>query len=176
MRSKNDFRERRQPVLRERMKQMVLKVSELSSYLQISRPTMYKFIEYYDEQQFDLINKKVLKLFNFISENEFIGKKSVISYVLNHLVELKPIGEKSDITTLNKLRRTIIENPDSKKSKFLEMCVVTDFYDEIINYLYDIAVLSKKRKKTEEEKQIVDLYNQFVESIKTKYNQSIELQ
>ena len=157
-------------MLRERIKQMDLKVTELSDYLQISRPTMYKFIEYYDEQNFDLINRKVLKLFNYISENEFIGKKTVISYILNNLVELKPIGEKNDVSVINKLRKNIVENPESKKSKFLEMCVTTKFFDELINYLPDIADISKKRKKSLEEQELLDAYREFVEKIKTNYN------
>ena len=157
-------------MLRERIKQMDLKVTELSDYLQISRPTMYKFIEYYDEQKFDLINRKVLKLFNYISENEFIGKKTVISYILNNLVELKPIGEKNDVAVINKLRKNIVENPESKKSKFLEMCVTTTFFDELINYLPDIADISKKRKKSLEEQKLLDSYREFLEKIKTNYN------
>ena len=157
-------------MLRERIKQMDLKVTELSDYLQISRPTMYKFIEYYDEQNFDLINRKVLKLFNFISENEFIGKKTVISYILNNLVEIKPIGEKNDVSVINKLRKNIVENPESKKSKFLELCVTTTFFDELINYLPDIADIAKKRKRSEEEQRLLDSYREFVEKIKTNYN------
>ena len=162
--------ERRMTMLRERIKQMDIKVTELSDYLQVSRPTMYKFIEYYDEQSFDLINRKVLKLFNYISENEFIGKKTVISYILNNLVELKPIGEKNDVTVINKLRKNIVENPDSKKSKFLEMCVTTTFFDELINYLPDIAEISKKRKRSDEEQRLLDSYRDFIEKIKTYYN------
>ena len=131
---------------------------------------MYKFIEYYEQQEFDLINRKVLKLFNYISENEFIGKKTVISYILNNLVELKPVGEKSDVTVINKLRKNIVENPDSKKSKFLEMCVTTSFFDELINCLPDIANISKKRKKSDREKMLLDLYREFVEKIKNNYN------
>lgn len=153
-------------MLRERIKQMDLKVTELSDYLQISRPTMYKFIEYYDEQNFDLINRKVLKLFNYISENEFIGKKTVISYILNNLVELKPMGEKSEVAVINKLRKNIVENPESKKSKFLEMCVTTAFFDELINYLPDIAEAFKKRKRTDDEQRILGLYYDFIEKLK----------
>jgi len=163
-------RERRSTMLRERIKQMDLKVTELSDYLQVSRPTMYKFIEYYDEQNFDLINRKVLKLFNYISENEFIGKKTVISYILNNLVELKPMGEKNDVAVINKLRKNIVENPESKKSKFLEMCVTTTFFDELINYLPDIAEISKKRKRLDDEQRLLDSYRDFVEKIKTNYN------
>jgi hypothetical protein len=163
-------RERMSTMLRERIKEMDLKVTELSDYMQISRPTMYKFIEYYDEQNFDLINRKVLKLFNYISENEFIGKKTVVSYILNNLVELKPVGEKNDVAVINKLRKNIVENPESKKSKFLELCVTTTFFDELINYLPDIANISKKRKKSFEEQKLLDVYREFVEKIKTNYN------
>lgn len=155
-------------MLRDRIKEMDLRVTELSDYLQVSRPTMYKFIEYYDEQNFDLINKKVLKLFNYISENEFVGKKSVISYILNNLVELKPLGEKNDATVINKLRKNIVENPESKKSKFLELCVTTTFFDELINYLPDIATIAKKRKRSKEEQRLLDLYRNFLEQIKIK--------
>ena len=128
-------------MLRERIKQMDLKVTELSDYLQISRPTMYKFIEYYDEQNFDLINRKVLKLFNYISENEFIGKKTVISYILNNLVELKPIGEKNDVSVINKLRKNIVENPESKKSKFLEIYFLytSYIYFYFFNFIYSMC-------------------------------------
>ena len=157
-------------MLRERIKQMDLKVTELSDYLQISRPTMYKFIEYYDKQQFDLINKKVLKLFNYITENEFIGKKTVVSYILNNLVEVKPMGESDEVAVVKKLKKNIVENPDSKKSKFLELCVTTSFFDELINYLPDIAAIAKKRKRTDEEQRLLILYREFVEQVKDFYN------
>ena len=75
-------------MLRNRLRELDLKITELADYLQISRPTMYKFIEYYENSEFDLINKKVLKLFNYIAEHELIGKKNVINYILNNLVNL----------------------------------------------------------------------------------------
>ena len=48
-------------MLKERLKDMDIRITELAEYLQVSRPTMYKFIDYYEEHSFDLINKKVLK-------------------------------------------------------------------------------------------------------------------
>jgi len=162
--------ERMCTMLRERMKEMDLRVTELSDYLQISRPTMYKFIEYYDEQNFELINKKVLKLFNYISENEFIGKKTVISYILNNLAEIKPLGDKSDIEVVTKLKKYLIENPESKKSKFLELCVTTTFFDDIIGFLPDIVSVSKKRKRSEEEELILQTYKEFKIKLKNNYS------
>ena len=57
-------------MMKERLKEMELKITELSDYLQISRPTMYKFIEAYDTGDNSIINKNVLKLFKYIDEKE----------------------------------------------------------------------------------------------------------
>ena len=70
-------------MLRQRLKNMDLRITELADYLQVSRPTMYKFIDYYDNGEFDLINRNVLKLFNYISENGLLGKRNVVNYILN---------------------------------------------------------------------------------------------
>ena len=50
------------------------------------------------------------------------------------------------------------------------MCVTTTFFDELINYLPDIADISKKSKKSLEEQELLDAYREFVEKIKTNYN------
>ena len=68
-------------MLRQRLKEMDLRITELADYLQLSRPTMYKFIECYDNGEFEQINKKVLKLFNYINENELAGKRNVVIYI-----------------------------------------------------------------------------------------------
>lgn len=157
-------------MLKDRIRQMDLKVTELSDYLQISRPTMYKFIDYYDEHNFDLINKKVLKLFNYISENEFVGKKSVVSFILNNLVEIQPVGEKKEISVINKIKKFIVDNPESKKSVFLELCVTTNFFDDLIFALPDIEKISRKRKRTADEQKQLDLYREFLNEIKNIYS------
>ena len=72
---------------------MELKITELSGYLQLSRPTMYKFIEAYDVGDRSVINKHVLKLFKYIDENPLIGKRTVISYILTNSVEKKELGD-----------------------------------------------------------------------------------
>ena len=157
-------------MLRERMREMDIKVTELSDYLKISRPTMYKFIDYYEAGQFDLINKNVLKLFNFISENDLAGKKSVIAFILNHLIEVKPLGEKTEISEMNRIRKYIVENPESKKSIFLKLCASTDFFDDLIYILPDVFAISQKNKKDENEQRFLDLYTSFLENLKSNLN------
>lgn len=153
-------------MLRFRLKEMDLRITELADYLQISRPTMYKFIDYYDEKNFDLINKRVLKLFNYIKENELAGKKNVINYILNNLVELKELGDNEDIHQFNNIKSFIISNPESKKSKFYEFCSKKDIFDDLIYYLVDISTLLNKRKLTEEEVVLIEPYKTFIAQIK----------
>ncbi len=152
-------------LLRDRLKSMELKITELADYLQISRPTMYKFIEYYDNAEFDLINKKVLKLFNYINEHELVGKKSVINYILTNLVDVKDVGDDDELDIIKKIKKYIISNPESKKSQFLVTCATKDTFDDVIYYLVSIQGLLNKRKLSEEEQELLKPYLEFKENI-----------
>lgn len=152
-------------MLKEKIKSMDLRVTELADYLQISRPTIYKFIEYYEQENFEAINKNVLKLFNFISENEILGRKAVIAYILNNLVELKPLGEKIETSFLNRLRKYLVDNPESKKSRFIENCVMEEKFDGILCYLYEASIILKKKNLTEADKKFLEPYYQMNSAI-----------
>ena len=75
-------------MLREKLKNLDLKITELAEYMQVSRPTMYKFIECYDSHDFSQINPKVLKLFNYIDEHDLIGKRNVVNFILTQLSDV----------------------------------------------------------------------------------------
>lgn len=152
--------------LRERLKTMELRITELADYLQVSRPTMYKFIDYYEKSEFDLINKKVLKLFNYIKENDLVGKKSVINYILTNLTEVKELGDSGELEIIKKIKKFIISNPESKKSQFLVLSASNDIYDDVIIYLVRIYSLLKKRNLTEEESQLIQPYLIFKKELK----------
>ena len=130
---------------------MELKITELSDYLQISRPTMYKFIEAYDLGNTSVINKHVLKLFKYIDENPLIGKKTVVSYILTNLVEEKELGDTAENHIYNQIKRYLIANPESAKSQFIELVVQKTDYDDAIIYLLKIYPLLRKRKLSDEE-------------------------
>ncbi len=138
-------------MIKERLKDIDLKITELSDYMQISRPTMYKFIEAYDDGNSSIINKYVLKLFKYIDENPLIGKKTVVSYILTNLVEEKELGDTSENRIYNQIKRYLISNPESVKSQFIELVVQKTDYDDAIKYLMKIYPLLRKRKLSDEE-------------------------
>ena len=149
-------------MLRERFRNMDLKITELADYLQISRPTMYKFIDMYEINEFSGINKKVLKLFNYINNNELIVKKNVINYILTYLTDVKELGEKEDTEDIKLVKKYLISNPNSEKTQFIINCSKKSSYDMIIHYIIEVSSLHKKKELSEEEKRKLELYYQII--------------
>ena len=144
-------------MIKERLKEMDLRITELADYLHISRPTMYKFIECYDKKQFKSLSKEVLQLFNYIAENDLVGKRGVISYILNNSSsDSAPNDIESQV--LNYLK----SHPDSKKSQFVKECVASDTFDKVIYYLADIIPILKSNKPNESEALLLAPYKEFL--------------
>lgn len=152
-------------MLRERLKDMGLKLTELANYLQLSRPTLYKFIELYDSGEHDDINGKVLRLFNYICENELIGKKTVIAYILDNLADIKPLGERSELLAITRAKKYILANPQSPKTKLIEELATGDTLDDIASYLIEIVPLLKRRRLTDEEAALLVPYKELLSKI-----------
>lgn len=153
-------------MLRERLKEMELRITELADYLQVSRPTMYKCIEYYDDAKYSRINKDVLALFNYIDENELAGKKNVINFILNNLVSVKETEDEYS-AIIGNIKNVLRANPDSKKSKFIADCLFADEFSEIIYFLADVASVIKKKRPSACEKQRLQTYLEIKSKIKT---------
>ncbi len=149
-------------MLEGRLKDLDIKKTELANYLDISRPTMYKFIESYDKGEFDSINKKVLKLFDYISNNELIGKNNVINYILNNIADVKEMEVKDEVDLFKNVRRYILANPDSEKTRFLDLVCKKTNYDLVIHYLVEITPLLKKKKLTPEEEELLMPYKDII--------------
>lgn len=157
-------------MLRERFKEIDLKLTELAEYLQISRPTLYNYMELYDKKKYGQINLKVLGLFNYITENQLAGKRNVINYILTNLVEVEELAKSDEQEAFKKLKKCIVENPDSKKSKFIINCVDNDFLDDVIFYLSDVVAILKKKKRTAQEEKSLAPYNALLQELKTLNN------
>ncbi|WP_051350900.1 hypothetical protein [[Acholeplasma] multilocale] len=99
--------------MKEIMKNMDLRISELSIQMGISRPTMYKFIEMYENGNYNLINSNVLKLFRFIEKNQFSNKNIILKYILNDLSYDSKISEEK-LELLNLVKS--MTNPQAKKA------------------------------------------------------------
>lgn len=149
-------------MLDDRLKELDIKKTELANYLEISRPTMYKYIELYDSNNLSEINKKVLKLFDFITENKLIGKNNVISYILNNLTNVKELESNDEINLFKNVRKYMIDNQNSEKSQFFDLASKNKNFDIVIHYLMEIAQLLKKKNLSEEEIELLKPYNEII--------------
>ena len=153
-------------MIRDRLKELEIRITELADYLQISRTTLYKFIEMYDSGKQKDVNPSVRKLFDFIENNELIGKKNVIGYILENMTTM----QENDVSQVNeivrKIKTYVSDNPTSEKTQFLEKCVSSAQFDMTIHYLMDISSLLKKKKLSDENKEKLKPYLEIIEMYK----------
>ena len=156
-------------MIRQRLKELDIKITEIAEYLQFSRTTMYKFIEAYDSGDYGEINKRVLALFHYIDDNDLIDKRNVINFVLSKLTETKELGDDVSDKRLQEVSHLLTQNPDSEKSRFIMECCTKSSYDTLIHYMLEIEPILKKKRRTEAEKKLLEPYLRIVD-IYTKNN------
>lgn len=113
-----------------------IKISELAQYLNISRPTLYKFIELYESNK-NLLRKKYLELFDYINNNLYLTKIDVIKYIIERFNKPKELDNKD----LDKLI-SILENSEE--------------YKILINVLSSYLISLNSKDKQKEIKQLIN--------------------
>ena len=149
-------------MIKERLKELDIKITELANYLQISRPTMYKFIESYDNGVMKEVNPEVKKLFDYIEKNDLVGKRNVINYILTKMGDKKDVDEDSSLY-LKEVKTYLINNPDTEKTHFILSIVNSAKYDVAIHFLNQVMPLLNKKKPFAEEQKMIDLYNEIID-------------
>ena len=157
-------------MIRQKLRDIDLKITELADYLKITRPTLYKFIDSYDNGDRETINKKVLSLFDQLENNPLAGRNTILNFILNNLIIEKELGESADVTRFNKIKKFVLENPEASKTKLIELLITKPEMDLIADYLIRIEPLTKKRKLTVEEEELIGPYRKILEIIKREGN------
>ncbi|MCI6215475.1 MAG: hypothetical protein MR659_00075 [Mollicutes bacterium] len=157
-------------MIRQKLRDIDLKITELADYLKITRPTLYKFIDSYDNGDRETINKKVLSLFDYLENNPLAGRNTILNFILNNLIIEKELGESADVTRFNKIKKFVLENPEASKTKLIELLITKPEMDLIADYLIRIEPLTKKRKLTVEEEELIGPYRKILEIIKREGN------
>lgn len=75
--------------MRTKLKSLEIRLTELSTYLGFSRPTLYKFLDDYERKDFKNIDFKVKVIFDFIMQKSTSSKIEVI----NKIIELNRQNE-----------------------------------------------------------------------------------
>ena len=122
--------------MKARMRELNIKMTELSEYIKVSRPTLYKYIESYENGDTESIPDRVVSLFRMM-ERPDVSKEVVITFIISSF--------KDDADETGEAAKRYLSDPTSNPSKveFLEKVATTDCLDSIIPYLNDcIDILS----------------------------------
>ena len=146
-------------MIRDRLKEMEMRITDLADYLHMSRTTLYTFIDAYDNKNQSIINAKVLKLFDYITEHPLARKKQVISFILANISEEMELIDKDENTAFSPVMKYLAEYPTTPKSKFIQLAVQTNDFDSIMNYLLKIQPLLRNRRLTDGEIELIKPYD-----------------
>lgn len=161
-------------MIAERLREMEFKKSELAKYIQVSRPTLDKYIAAFDSGDLDSVSPRARKLFDFITNSPLAGKKSVINFILSNLseslVEQAPADRNSAAEGIfPELCNFLAENSTSTKARFMELAVRTSDYDDAIDYLLAVTPLLHERRLTEQQIALLKPYDDIHEIMTKKY-------
>jgi hypothetical protein len=122
-----------------------MRLVELATYLDISRPTLYKYLEEYESKEYINIDKRCYDLFTFIDNTKNCTRPIIMDYLINKILPIESItGSANDI--LSSVRK-LSESPkelDLKKIKLIEVIAATTKFDEIIGDLLKLVQSTKK--------------------------------
>jgi len=149
--------------MRERLRELDIRLTELADYLQISRPTLYKFIEYYENERYRPIEKSVLSLFRYIEDTPDIGKKNVMSFIIQNISNVTD-GKNNDII---RTFTEYVKNPGVSKEKiiFINNVIKTSRMDELIQFFNKYFELMKKRSLTDDEQLQLNYFTRFKDQL-----------
>ena len=78
-------------------------ISELSRLIDISRPTLYKYVEEYEKGNYSNIPTELYKLFEFINQDDVNDKSLIIGYCID---TYKKTSEHSVLDKIKMLMKT----------------------------------------------------------------------
>ena len=147
------------------MREMDLRITELSEYFHISRVTLYKYIDMYESGTKDGIDPKIRDLFDYIEKTPNIGKRNVINWILLNTASA-PAGNSDDIVNLvNQYQSSKSRSED--KIKFLRHLLSNAEVDGLIPYLNSCMELLEKDSLSEEEVTQLSKFILFREDVMT---------
>lgn len=131
--------------MKDKMRELGIKMTEMAEYLKISRPTLYRYIDLYGTGGESELPPNVLNLFRFM-ETPGIAKEQVISFMIGEF------GDSTDSETKDSIRRYVSSKPDSDpKVKLISAIIASDSVDAIVPYLANSIEIMSRGPRDESE-------------------------
>jgi hypothetical protein len=146
-------------MMKEKIRALDLRLTDLSEYLKISRPSLYKYLELYEKGQKKHIPENVLKMFLYIDKTKNINKDTVITYIATNLF--------TDTSTSKNVIRKYVSNVSETDPKlnFVYELLKTKEADPLIPYLTECLAILQKEEISDTEMRQISLFISFREKV-----------
>jgi len=154
--------------MRDKLREIDIRLTELSEYLHVSRPTLYKFIDSYEKKKFNQIHAPVLEFFEYVEKTPNIGKKNVMNYIINNTAFLSTSEQHDENDSMKIISKYMVDPLRSEeKIAFIKNLILNDALDNIIPYLNICTELLKIKRYKDEEIVQVSKFILFREEVTT---------
>lgn len=141
--------------LRDRLRELGIKIVDLANMLDISRPTLYKHIESYETNALENLDSSYIALFNYITQNEFINAKNVFIYITQNILRLK---EKD-------FQNKVAITGNAQKDAFITLLLESNRFDDLLGYFISCYELLQKDTLSDESKAFLQPLLKLYESL-----------
>ena len=116
--------------MKEKLRNLGIKTTELSEFMRISRPSLYKYIELYESNEYKLVPEKVLRVFKYVDKYKNLSKEQVIAFTISEFSD-------TDVSDKKEAIRNYLLNKGANDPKINLMYVLatTESLDGIVQYL-----------------------------------------
>lgn len=103
--------------IRKKLKDLGIRLTEMSEYFNISRPTLYKYIENFESGNIEQIPNSIRNVFLYTMQKTVISKKEVINYIINLFVRDLIFNEQDLL--LNEVHEKLKKSASNETLKFI---------------------------------------------------------
>ena len=113
--------------MKERLRELGIKTTELSEYMRISRPSLYKYMELYEAGDTSAMPEKVLRTFRYIDKYKSLTKEQVVVFVICEFSDINNSDKKEAIR-----RYLLMHGPSDAKIGLMYALISTSSIDELV--------------------------------------------
>jgi hypothetical protein len=120
--------------VRDKLREIGVRLVELATYLNISRPTIYKYLELYEAQEFGKIDKVTYDLFTYVDTTNDLSKPGLMNYLINNILPSSQVIEDNYVSRIADAIRRLRESPnleDQQKLKRIEELLFVQNTDKL---------------------------------------------
>lgn len=141
--------------LRDRLRELGIKIVDLANILDISRPTLYKHIKSYEENVLDNLDSSHIALFNYIVQNEFINAKNVFIYITQNILNPKEKDCQGKVAITG----------NAHKDAFIALLLESSCFDDLLIYFVSCYELLQKDTLSDESRAFLQPLLKLYESL-----------